>query len=67
MFKFFLVIFFILFLGVYIYFGYYQDYKRQPKEFIRSIIGMPLGLAAQLLGFKQLDQKLKDWANNTKK
>tara|TARA_B110000091_G_scaffold195662_1_gene222492 strand:- start:622 stop:837 length:216 start_codon:yes stop_codon:yes gene_type:complete len=58
--------FFILFLGVYIYFGYYQDYKRNPKEFTRSIIGMPIGILASLFGLKSIDEKLKKWANNSK-
>lgn len=59
-----LLIFIVLFVFAYIYFGYYQDYKRNPKEFIRTIIAMPLGLIAANLGLVSLSEKLKKWANN---
>jgi hypothetical protein len=55
--------FIITFIGVYFYFGFYQDYKRNPKEYIRTIIGMPLGIFANTFGWKNLDAKLKKWAN----
>ena len=60
---FFILLFGIAFCVSYIYFGYYQDYKRNPKEFTRSIIEMPLGMLARTLGFILLDEKLKNWAN----
>ncbi len=60
---FFILIFAIAFCAAYIYFGYYQDYKRNPKEFTRSIIGMPLGMLARTFDLEALDEKLKDWAN----
>ena len=65
MFGFLIISFFILFFGAFIYFGYYQDYKRNPKEFIRSIIGMPIGLLASFFGLKEIDERLKKWANNS--
>ncbi|MCL6219526.1 hypothetical protein [Zunongwangia pacifica] len=61
--EFLIISFFIAFFVAYIYFGYYQDYKKNPTEFIRSIIGMPLGMLASTLGFKSIDKKLKNWAN----
>lgn len=59
-----LIIFIVLFVFAFIYFGYYQDYKRNPKEFVRTIIAMPVGFVAEVLGFKLLSEKLKRWANN---
>ena len=67
MLDFLIVAFVVLFFGAYIYFGYYQDYKRNPKEFIRSIVGMPIGILANLLGLKSIEEKLKQWANNSTK
>lgn len=58
-----LILFVATFLFLYIYYGYYQDYKRNPKEFRRSIIGMPLGLIAALAGEREISDKLKNWAN----
>jgi hypothetical protein len=65
MFEFIILLFFILLFVVYIYFGYYQDYKRNPKDFTRSIIGMPLGIIAKSLGLNSVDKHLKKWANNS--
>ena len=33
--------------------------NRNPKEYIRTIIGMPLGIFANTFGWKKLDAKLK--------
>jgi uncharacterized membrane protein YoaT (DUF817 family) len=60
-----IITFFILFFGAFIYFGYYQDYKRNPKEFIRIIIGMPIGLLASFFGLKSIDEKIKKWSNGS--
>lgn len=59
-----LILFFIIiFIAIYFYFGFYQDYKRNPKEYFRTIIGMPLGIIANIFGLKNLNKKLKKWAN----
>ena len=58
---------FILFVFVFIYFGYYQDYKRNPRDFTRSIIGMPIGMILETFGFKTLNEKLKKWVNEDSK
>jgi hypothetical protein len=63
MLKFLVITFFVLFVFVFIYFGYYQDYKRNPKDFTRSIIGMPIGMILETFGFKTLSEKLKKWTN----
>lgn len=61
--AFFIISFFVVFYGAYFYFGYYQDYKRNPKEFKRSVVGLPLALLSSKLGNKALSEKLKKWAN----
>lgn len=61
-----LAIFIIAFVFAYFYFGYYQDYKRNPKEFLRTIIGMPAGFVSTMFGFSNLNQKIKNWANGKK-
>lgn len=63
----FLISFIILFVFAFFYFGYYQDYKRNPKEFLKTIIGMPIGFLANMFGFSNLNQKIKDWANRDRK
>lgn len=60
-----LIIFIAAFIFAYIYFGYYQDYKRNPKEFKRSVLGMPIALISIYLGNSQLSDKIKNWANLT--
>ncbi|MBL7868175.1 MAG: hypothetical protein JNM71_09145 [Flavobacterium lindanitolerans] len=61
-----LIIFIIAFVFAYFYFGYYQDYKRNPKDFLRTIIGMPVGLVSKMFGFSSFNQKIKDWTNGKK-
>lgn len=63
----FFIVLIILFFFGFIYFGYYQDYKRNPKEFLRTIIGMPIGFLASILGIESLNQKIKYWVNGDKK
>jgi len=51
----------ILFL-VFLYWAYLPDYKRDPKEFKRTIIGMPIGMLLGGLGFNELNEMIKRWA-----
>jgi len=51
----------ILFL-VFLYWAYLPDYKRDPKEFKRTIIGMPIGMLLGGLGFNELNKMIKRWA-----
>ncbi len=36
---------------LFFYFGYKDDYKRNPKEFIKTIIGVPIGILSSAFGF----------------
>ena len=56
----------ILFLG-FLYWAYLPDYRRNPKEFWRTLIGMPIGMFLGGIGFQDLNEKLKKWATNNKK
>ncbi|MCG1037629.1 hypothetical protein [Polaribacter sargassicola] len=43
------------------FFGYKKDYQRNPKEFIKTIIGMPTSFLLGLFGVGFLDEKIKKW------
>ena len=51
----------------------YWAYRRNPKEFWRTLIGMPIGMLLGGIGFTDLNDKIKNWAlkknkkTNTKK
>ncbi len=47
--------------------AYIPDYKRNPKEFKRTIIGMPLGMFLATIGLGDLNEKIKKWAIGKKK
>ncbi|EDM43983.1 hypothetical protein SCB49_10347 [unidentified eubacterium SCB49] len=55
----------ILFAG-FLYWAYLPDYRRNPKEFWRTLIGMPLGMLLGGLGYPSLNDKLKKWATDDK-
>jgi uncharacterized membrane protein YfcA len=56
----------ILFL-IFLYWAYLPDYKRNPKEFWRTLIGMPIGMILGGIGFRDLDEKIRKWAVGEKK
>lgn len=51
----------ILFIG-FLYWAYLPDYRRNPKEFWRTIIGMPIGMLLGGIGFRDLNEKIRKWA-----
>ncbi|KAA1240786.1 hypothetical protein [Aquimarina sp. RZ0] len=54
----------IILFGVFLYWAYLPDYKRNPKEFWRTIIGMPIGMLLGGIGFTNLNERIKKWATN---
>ena len=56
----------ILFVG-FLYWAYLPDYRRNPKEFWRTLIGMPIGMLLGGLGYSTLNDKIKKWATDDKK
>ncbi|SHI31507.1 hypothetical protein [Aquimarina spongiae] len=47
---------------IFLYWAYLPDYKRNPKEFWRTIIGMPIGMLLSGIGFRDLNYRIKKWA-----
>lgn len=47
----------------FLYLGYRDDYKRNPKEFLRTPIALPLSLFAMVLGLGCMANRLQNWAN----
>ena len=56
----------ILFCG-FLYWAYLPDYRRNPKEFWRTLIGMPIGMLLGGIGFKDLNEQIRKWAVGEKK
>jgi hypothetical protein len=56
----------ILFVG-FLYWAYLPDYRRNPKEFWRTLIGMPIGMLLGGIGFKDLNEQIRKWAVGEKK
>ena len=52
----------IILFGIFLYWAYLPDYKRNPKEFWRTIIGMPIGMLLGGIGFGGLNEKIRKWA-----
>ena len=50
----------VLALG-FVYYGYRDDYRRNQKSFVRTIIGVPLGMFFSLFGAHSLVARLKRW------
>jgi hypothetical protein len=42
-------------------FGYKKDYQRNPKEFLKTIIGMSFVFILSLFGGNFIDKKIKKW------
>ena len=62
-----IIIILIILFGTLLYWAYLPDYKRNPKEFWRTIIGMPIGMLLSGIGFGNLNEKIKKWAVGEKK
>jgi hypothetical protein len=51
----------IILFGGFLYWAYLPDYRRNPKEFWRTLIGMPIGMLLGGIGFTDLNDKIKKW------
>ncbi|WP_103072303.1 hypothetical protein [Aquimarina sediminis] len=65
--KYIIITGFIILFVIFLYWAYLPDYKRNPKEFWRTIIGMPIGMLLGGIGLKDLNEKIKKWAVGEKK
>ena len=52
----------IVLFGGFLYWAYLPDYRRNPKEFWRTLIGMPIGMLLGGIGFNELNEQIKKWA-----
>jgi hypothetical protein len=59
----FLAILIILF-GIFLYWAYLPDYERNPIEFWRTLIGMPVAILFGGIGHRHLYEKIRNWAVN---
>ena len=57
--KYLVLIIIIILLGIFFYWAYFPDYKRNPKEFWRTLIGMPIGMLLGGIGFRDLNEKIR--------
>lgn len=52
--------------ALFLYFGYKDDFKRNPNEFSRTLIGTILTIISTLLGIFVLISFFKKWLKNKK-
>ena len=57
----------IILFGGFLYWAYLPDYRRNPKEFWRTLIGMPIGMLLGGIGFRDLNEQIRKWAVGEKK
>ena len=60
-----IIIVLIILFGIFLYWAYLPDYKRNPKEFWRTIIGMPIGMLLGGIGFGGLNEKFQKFLFHT--
>ncbi len=54
----------IILFGAFLYWAYLPDYKRNPRGFWRTILGMPIGMLLGAIGFTNLNERIKKWARS---
>ena len=52
----------IILFGGFLYWAYLPDYRRNPKEFWKTLIGMPIGMLLGGIGFNIINERIKKWA-----
>jgi len=52
---------------VFLYFGYKEDYKRDPKEFFKIIIGLPIVIISSFMGFFGIGHSITKLLDKEKK
>tara|TARA_R110002012_G_scaffold179482_1_gene345112 strand:- start:322 stop:492 length:171 start_codon:yes stop_codon:yes gene_type:complete len=53
--EFIIILILVLLFGAFLHWAYLPDYKRNPKEFWRTLIGMPIGMLLGGIGFTDLN------------
>jgi hypothetical protein len=65
--EFIIISFLVILFGGFLYWAYLPDYRRNPKEFWRTLIGMPIGMLLGGIGFRDLNEQIRKWAVGQKK
>ena len=60
--KYLIIVALLILFGAFLYWAYLPDYKQNPKEFWRTLIGMPIGMLLGGIGFRDLNEKIRKWA-----
>ncbi len=60
--KYLIIIFLVVLFIAFLYWAYLPDYRRNPREFWRTIIGMPIGMLLGGIGLTELNDLIKKWA-----
>lgn len=48
-------------LTLYLYYGYKEDYKRNPKGFLKTIVAVPIGIISFIMGLPVILNLMKRW------
>ena len=46
---------------LYLYFGYKEDCKRNPKGFLKTIVAVPIGVISYIMGLPVILNLMKRW------
>jgi len=46
---------------LFLYFGYKDDFKRNPNHFLKTIIGIPVGMLSFIAGLPVISSLIKKW------
>jgi hypothetical protein len=60
--KYIIITVLVILFGIFFYWAYLPDYKRNPKEFWRTLIGMPIAMLLGGIGFRDLYEQIRKWA-----
>ena len=48
-------------LTLYLYYGYKEDYKINPKGFLKTIVAVPIGVISYIMGLPVILNLMKRW------
>ena len=58
----FIVLILVFLFAAFLYWAYLPDYRRNRKEFWRTLVGMPIGMIIGGLGYPKVNDRIKKWA-----
>ena len=54
-------------IALFLYYGYIDDYRRNPKQFIRIVVGIPLAMISAAWGIFFLPDIIRKWIRDAEK